>query len=144
MSSSANRNRATLVSQLLAVCSAAGSVGGIGGGSFVRDGAERDGQCVSCMCRRSERIKKSTLPSSYWTTISSSSMARPQLFAFTSLISAGGVPTTAAYGLIALLRLTLTPDDFKSSHYFLGKWRKPFYFSAVIFNALIFAVRDYI
>lgn len=65
----------------------------------------------------------------------------PSQVAFTSLISAGGVPTTAAYGLIALLRLTLTPNDFKSSHYFLGKWRKPFYLSAVIFNGLIFATQ---
>lgn len=64
----------------------------------------------------------------------------PSQVAFTSLISAGGVPTTAAYGLIALLRLTLTPDDFKSSHFYLGKWRKPFYLCAVLFNGLIFAV----
>lgn len=66
----------------------------------------------------------------------------PSQVAFTSLISAGGIPTTAAYGLIALLRLTMTPDDFKSSYYYLGKWRKPFYLAAVIFNGLIFAVRS--
>ena len=66
----------------------------------------------------------------------------PSQVAFTSLISAGGIPTTAAYGLIALLRLIFTPNDFKSSHYFLGKWRKPFYISAVLFNGLIFAVCD--
>lgn len=65
----------------------------------------------------------------------------PSQVAFTSLISAGGIPTTAAYGLIALLRLVFTPDNFKSSHYYLGKWRKPFYISAVLFNGLIFAVR---
>ena len=65
----------------------------------------------------------------------------PSQVAFTSLISAGGIPTTAAYGLIALLRLTMTPDGFKSSHYYLGKWRKPLYLCAVVFNALIFAVR---
>ncbi|KAH8102840.1 amino acid permease-domain-containing protein [Cristinia sonorae] len=63
----------------------------------------------------------------------------PSQVAFTSLISAGGIPTTAAYGLIALLRLTMTPDDFKSSHFYLGKWRKPFYVSTIFFNGLVFA-----
>ncbi|KAH9905067.1 uncharacterized protein BXZ73DRAFT_85280 [Epithele typhae] len=65
----------------------------------------------------------------------------PSQVAFTSLISAGGIPTTAAYGLIALLRLTMTPNDFKGSHFFLGRWRTPFYVSTVLFNALIFAVQ---
>ena len=64
----------------------------------------------------------------------------PSQVAFTSLISAGGIPTTAAYGLIALLRLTMTPNDFKTSHFYLGRWRKPFYLAAVLFNGLIFAV----
>ncbi|PCH41639.1 amino acid transporter [Wolfiporia cocos MD-104 SS10] len=65
----------------------------------------------------------------------------PSQVAFTSLTSAGGIPTTAAYGLIALLRLTLTPNDFKSSHFFLGRWRKPFYVATVLFNGLIFATQ---
>jgi hypothetical protein len=60
--------------------------------------------------------------------------------AFTSLISAGGVPTIAAYGLIALLRLTMTPKAFRSSRYYLGKLGPPFYLIAAIFQALIFAV----
>ncbi len=64
----------------------------------------------------------------------------PSQVAFTSLISAGGIPTTAAYGLIALLRLTMTPNDFTNSHFFLGRWRKPFYVATVIFNAVVFAV----
>lgn len=64
----------------------------------------------------------------------------PSQVAFTSLVSAGGIPTTAAYGLIALLRLTMTPNDFKGSHFYLGRWRKPFYISTVIFNAIVFAV----
>ncbi|KAJ6583903.1 gamma-aminobutyric acid transporter [Mycena vulgaris] len=64
----------------------------------------------------------------------------PSQVAFTSLVSAGGVPTIAAYGLIALLRLTMTPDDFQSSHFRLGKLARPFYASAVFFNALVFAV----
>ena len=64
----------------------------------------------------------------------------PSQVAFTSLISAGGIPTTAAYGLIALLRLTMTPNDLRGSHFYLGRWRKLFYIAAVLFNALIFAV----
>ncbi|KAG2147931.1 hypothetical protein DEU56DRAFT_753202 [Suillus clintonianus] len=65
----------------------------------------------------------------------------PSQVAFTSLVSAGAVPTIAAYGLIALLRLTMTPDRFQSSHFRLGKYAKPFYICAVLFNALVFAVR---
>ncbi|KAI0676694.1 hypothetical protein C8Q78DRAFT_1141729 [Trametes maxima] len=65
----------------------------------------------------------------------------PSQVAFTSLVSAGGIPTTAAYGLISLLRLTMTPDDFKGSHFYLGRWRKPFYLAAVIFNGIVFAVQ---
>ncbi|EGO01474.1 hypothetical protein SERLA73DRAFT_158777 [Serpula lacrymans var. lacrymans S7.3] len=64
----------------------------------------------------------------------------PSQVAFTSLVSAGGVPTIAAYALIAMLRLTLTPDHFKSSHYNLGRYAKPFYASAAAFNILVFAV----
>ncbi|KAG2345013.1 hypothetical protein BDR05DRAFT_998624 [Suillus weaverae] len=64
----------------------------------------------------------------------------PSQVAFTSLVSAGAVPTIAAYGLIALLRLTMTPDHFRSSHFKLGKYAKPFYVCAALFNALVFAV----
>ncbi|KAJ7512465.1 amino acid transporter [Mycena galericulata] len=64
----------------------------------------------------------------------------PSQVAFTSLVSAGGLPTIAAYGLIALLRLTLTPRDFQGSHFRLGRLAKPFYASAAVFNALVFAV----
>ncbi|KAF9649609.1 amino acid transporter [Thelephora ganbajun] len=64
----------------------------------------------------------------------------PSQVAFTSLISAGGIPTTAAYGLIALLRLIMTPDDFKSSKFKLGPFAKYFYVATVFFNAIVFAV----
>ncbi|KAF9518418.1 hypothetical protein BS47DRAFT_1371047 [Hydnum rufescens UP504] len=64
----------------------------------------------------------------------------PSSVAFTSLISAGGVPTVAAYGLIALLRLTQTPYDFKSSRFGLGKFKIPFYISAVLWNGFLVAV----
>ncbi|OCH85527.1 hypothetical protein OBBRIDRAFT_858802 [Obba rivulosa] len=65
----------------------------------------------------------------------------PSQVAFTFLVSAGGIPTTAAYGLIALLRLTMTPNDFKSSHFCLGKWRKPFYVATILFNGLVFSTQ---
>ncbi|KAI9572429.1 hypothetical protein HD554DRAFT_2015076 [Boletus coccyginus] len=64
----------------------------------------------------------------------------PSQVAFTSLVSAGAAPTIAAYGLIALLRLFMTPDRFRSSRFRLGKYAKPFYVCAAVFNTLIFAV----
>ena len=64
----------------------------------------------------------------------------PSQVAFTSLISAGGVPSIAAYGLIALLRLTMTPDHFKGSYYYLGSYRKTCYLAAALFNGLVFSV----
>jgi translation initiation factor 5B len=65
----------------------------------------------------------------------------PSQVAFTSLISAGGVPTIAAYALIAALRFTCTPHAFKTSHFYLGRWAKPMYLATVLFNLLVFAVR---
>ncbi|KAI0029390.1 amino acid transporter [Vararia minispora EC-137] len=64
----------------------------------------------------------------------------PSQVAFTSLVSAGGVPTIAAYALIAGLRLFCTPNVFKTSHFYLGKFRKPMYAAAALFNVLIVAV----
>lgn len=64
----------------------------------------------------------------------------PSQVAFTSLVSAGGVPTIAAYGLIGLLRLTMTPNSFKNSYFYLGKLRLPFYLATALFNGLVFAV----
>jgi hypothetical protein len=64
----------------------------------------------------------------------------PSSVAFTSLVSAGAVPTIAAYGLIALLRLTCTRHEFTSSKFDLGKLKVPFYLSAVLFNALMVGV----
>ncbi|EJD00811.1 amino acid transporter [Fomitiporia mediterranea MF3/22] len=64
----------------------------------------------------------------------------PSQVAFTSLVSAGGIPTIAAYGLIGLLRLTMTSNHFKASYYYLGRFRKPFYLATALFNALVFSV----
>lgn len=65
----------------------------------------------------------------------------PSQVAFTSLVSAAGIPTIAAYGLISILRLTMTPNNFQSSHFRLGKLAKPFYIVAILFNALVFSVQ---
>ncbi|KAG9038567.1 hypothetical protein FRB95_000788 [Tulasnella sp. JGI-2019a] len=64
----------------------------------------------------------------------------PSQVAFTSLVSAGGVPTIAAYGLIGALRFTMTPNSFRSSKFRLGPFRLPFYVATAIFNAIVFAV----
>jgi len=64
----------------------------------------------------------------------------PSQVAFTSLVSAGAIPTIAAYGLIPLLRFTMTPNHFQSSHFRLGRFAKPFYVCAVLFNGLVFSV----
>ena len=64
----------------------------------------------------------------------------PSQVAFTSLMSAGAIPTIAAYGLIPLLRLTMTPNHFQSSHFRLGRFAKSFYVCAVLFNGLVCAV----
>ncbi|KAB5589075.1 hypothetical protein CTheo_7487 [Ceratobasidium theobromae] len=46
----------------------------------------------------------------------------------------------ASYGLIGLLRLTLTPGGFKSAYYPLGRLAKPFYLLTALFGALMAAV----
>ncbi|KAI0069320.1 amino acid transporter [Artomyces pyxidatus] len=64
----------------------------------------------------------------------------PSEVAFTSLLSSGGVATISAYGLIPLLRFTMTPHAFKTSRFYLGKFARPFYLVSTLWNALIFAV----
>lgn len=64
----------------------------------------------------------------------------PSQVAFTSLMSAGAIPTIAAYGLIPLLRLTMTPNHFQSSHFQLGRFAKSFYVCAMLFNGFVCAV----
>ena len=64
----------------------------------------------------------------------------PSQVAFTSLVSAGAIPTIAAYALIAVLRLTMTPNAFQNSYFNLGRWSKPFYLIAFVFNCILFSV----
>jgi translation initiation factor 5B len=66
----------------------------------------------------------------------------PSQVAFTSLPSASGIPLTASYGLIALLRLFITPDEFKGSKFNLGPFAKWFYAATALFNAILFAVQS--
>jgi translation initiation factor 5B len=64
----------------------------------------------------------------------------PSQVAFTSLVSASIIPCVAAYALISILRLTMTPNHFQSSHFHLGRFAKPFYVCAVLINGIIAAV----
>ncbi|EOD47670.1 putative amino acid protein [Neofusicoccum parvum UCRNP2] len=64
----------------------------------------------------------------------------PSGVAFTSLVSAAGVPSAAAYGLICLGRLLLTPKTFPKPRWSLGRWSKPFQVVAVLWNGWVVAV----
>lgn len=61
--------------------------------------------------------------------------------AFTSLGAAGSVLLVSAYGLIALLRFTMTPNNFQSSYFRLGRLAKPFYLCVVLYDSMVLAVR---
>ncbi|KAG8722957.1 hypothetical protein FRC09_005393 [Ceratobasidium sp. 395] len=63
----------------------------------------------------------------------------PSTVAFVSLISGGYLPLLASYGTIALLRLTRTPHEFKSSRYSLGVFSKPLYIVTILGNGIMFA-----
>ncbi|KAJ5223396.1 Thiamine transporter thi9 [Penicillium chermesinum] len=64
----------------------------------------------------------------------------PSSVAFTSLVSAAGVPSAAAYGLICLGRLLCTPKRFPKPAWSLGRWSKPFQFIGVFWNGWVVAV----
>lgn len=64
----------------------------------------------------------------------------PSPVAFTSLVSAAGVPTITAYALISFGRVFLTPNEFKSARWSLGKWSRPLNFIALIWNLYLAAV----
>jgi amino acid transporter len=55
-------------------------------------------------------------------------------------VSAAGVPSAAAYGLICLSRLFLTPKNFPKPAWSLGRWSKPFQVIAVFWNAWVVAI----
>ncbi|KAJ5894913.1 Amino acid/polyamine transporter I [Penicillium taxi] len=64
----------------------------------------------------------------------------PSSVAFTSLVSAAGVPSAAAYGLICLGRLICTPNRFPKPVWSLGRWSKPFQVIGVFWNGWVVAV----
>lgn len=64
----------------------------------------------------------------------------PSSVAFTSLVSAAGVPSAAAYGLICLGRLFLTREQFPKPAWSLGRLSKPFQAIAVLWNGWVVAV----
>ncbi|EAA66758.1 hypothetical protein AN9506.2 [Aspergillus nidulans FGSC A4] len=64
----------------------------------------------------------------------------PSDVAFTSLVSAAGVPSAAAYGLICLARLTCTRNHFPKPAWSLGRLSKPFQLIGVFWNGWVVAV----
>ncbi|KAK4926022.1 hypothetical protein LTR66_016370 [Elasticomyces elasticus] len=60
--------------------------------------------------------------------------------AFTSLVSAAGVPTITAYALIAFGRTFITPHDFKHAKWSLGKWSRPMTAIALVWNLYLAAI----
>lgn len=64
----------------------------------------------------------------------------PSPVAFTSLVSAAGVPTITAYALIAFGRFFLTPRQFQHAPWSLGRWARPFTLIALIWNLYLAAV----
>ncbi|QIX01552.1 hypothetical protein AMS68_007069 [Peltaster fructicola] len=64
----------------------------------------------------------------------------PSPVAFTSLVSAAGVPTITAYALIAFARTFITPNSFQNASWSLGKWSRPLTFIAFVWNLYLACV----
>lgn len=64
----------------------------------------------------------------------------PSSVAFTSLVSAAGVPSAAAYGLICFGRVFLTPKKFPEPRWSLGRLSRPFQIIGIFWNAWVVAV----
>lgn len=63
----------------------------------------------------------------------------PSSVAFTSLVSAGAVPTISAYALIPICRALFTSGRFQHTKFSLGRLAIPCYIIAASFNLLLFA-----
>lgn len=59
--------------------------------------------------------------------------------AFTSLISAGAIPTIAAYALIPALRLFVTPGELKTAKWSNGRLSTPFLWISMFWNLFLMA-----
>ncbi|KAL8292848.1 hypothetical protein RQP46_000542 [Phenoliferia psychrophenolica] len=64
----------------------------------------------------------------------------PSAAAFTSLVSAGAVPTIAAYALIPILRLVFTRGAFAEAKWSNGRFSIPFCIVAAVFNTFLLTV----
>ena len=62
----------------------------------------------------------------------------PSQVTSTSLVSGVGICISSSYGLVALLRLFVTPNGFRWSKFKLGRFTKFFYAAAAFFNAIRF------
>ncbi|KAF3480047.1 amino acid permease [Arthroderma uncinatum] len=64
----------------------------------------------------------------------------PSSVAFTSLVSAAGVPSAAAYGLICFGRVFLTPKKFPKPRWSLGAFSRPFQIIGIFWNGWVVAI----
>ena len=64
----------------------------------------------------------------------------PSPVAFTSLVSAAGVPTITGYALICFGRTFITPHEFRHARFSLGRWSRPLTFIAMVWNLYLAAV----
>ncbi|KAE9965974.1 hypothetical protein BLS_007289 [Venturia inaequalis] len=64
----------------------------------------------------------------------------PSPVAFSSLVSAAGVPTITAYALICFGRTFITPGQFKQAKWSLGRFSWPLTFIAFVWNTYLAAV----
>jgi len=64
----------------------------------------------------------------------------PSPVAFTSLVSAAGVPTITAYALICFGRTFITHGKFKHARWSLGRWSRPLTFIAFVWNMYLAGV----
>ncbi|KAG8986330.1 hypothetical protein FRB94_010216 [Tulasnella sp. JGI-2019a] len=64
----------------------------------------------------------------------------PSASAFTSLMSGVTVPFIASYGIVALFRLFVTPNEFRNTKFPLGRARRLLYAISVLFNGMAFVV----
>ena len=64
----------------------------------------------------------------------------PSPVAFSSLVSAAGVPTITAYALVCFGRVFITPHEFKSARWSLGRFSRPLTFIAMVWNLYLAAV----
>ena len=64
----------------------------------------------------------------------------PSPVAFTSLVSAAGVPTITGYALICFGRCFITPHEFKHARWSLGRFSRPMNFVAFVWNTYLAGV----